>query len=264
MNSSRPLPVSNTCVCAAEGFKATPLLGGTALECTRCIADEDCSHGYVLGTIIAHHPKLKKLSCGPTSCCAVDQVGDVLCWGDNERTRLGSNFRPDLLSEAASSWTFAQSAFPVQGLHAPAVAVAVSQHAHEVFVDRNDLSCAILMDGTVQCWGTFTYCVTDDGRFTIAGLPSHSTVLLLETGNVFQGGFACAKFSDLSTYCWGDHGNGRRMSSTVLHPLTANEVPSLNKATEIALGNIHGCAVLANEEVVCWGQARLGSLGNTT
>ena len=86
---SRSLPSSNTCICP-QNSKAVPRYN--SISCQNCTADEDCRRGYVSGTLVAWHEqpgdapsKLEQLSCGPLSCCAVDQVGDVLCWGDNRR-----------------------------------------------------------------------------------------------------------------------------------------------------------------------------------
>jgi hypothetical protein len=84
INASRPLPMSNTCACATTEFKITPVLGGRALECTRCHVNEDCSRGYAYGGItVSPTRNMNQLSCGPLGCCAVDQKGEVFCWGDN-------------------------------------------------------------------------------------------------------------------------------------------------------------------------------------
>jgi hypothetical protein len=156
-NRSRPLPMGSTCVCADAGFKTTLVSGGLSLECTRCPTREDCSRGYARGTIttqqVTSPNKPKQLSCGPLGCCTVDWQGNVLCWGDNSKMRLGSSW-------VTQSFIFAQDAFPVQGLHIPATAVAVSQSTGGDVL--SDMSCALLVDGTVQCWGTFEYCVIDD------------------------------------------------------------------------------------------------------
>lgn len=66
--------------------------------------------------------------------CAVDEAGDVLCWGDNGRGQLGWPTPRGARSRVASR---------VAQLAGPAAEVAVGR----------EFSCARLRDGRVQCWG---------------------------------------------------------------------------------------------------------------
>ncbi|KAJ1467266.1 hypothetical protein T484DRAFT_1755975 [Baffinella frigidus] len=208
---SRPLPSSNTCICPANS-KAVP--NGGSMKCQDCTVDEDCNRGYVPGTLVAWYEppgetasKRKQLSCGPLSCCAVDQAGEVLCWGDNTGSRLGNSL-------VTKPWIPPWYATPVQGLHAPAIAVAVSQ---QVTADAsNNMSCALLEDGTTKCWGRFKPCadnfgcsgsayecsmgiedVTDD-QYCLYNNATHAAERLWVSS-----GTACVENSAKEIWCWG-------------------------------------------------------------
>ena len=224
---SKSLPGSNTCICKPS-FKTAFNSTSNIYSCVRCKVEgsskleygnsEDCSRGYAAGTLVAWQrtpqsapSKLKQLSCGPHSCCAVDQVGDVLCWGDNTNKRLGS----DLLEKP---WIFARDAFPVKNLGTPAVAVAVSQQ--ETMGSKNDLSCALLEDGIVTCWGSFQCCPMTDQTCTTSeyyeihectppGTDSQDEMCgFNDTQKAavslrVSSGTACATTHDGEIWCWG-------------------------------------------------------------
>ena len=226
-SSSKSLPGSNTCICLA-GQKAVYDHSSALYTCKHCVQEkndkynfgnsEDCSRGYVKGTLVAWQntpmsppSKLKQLSCGPHSCCAVNHEGKVLCWGDNTNNRLGSDL-------TGKPWIFARDAFPVKFLRAPAVAVAVSQQVSipTVAENNNDLSCALLEDGTVTCWGKFQCCprgasncasyitkvctpslTVEDSACGFYSTINAATILRVSSGT------ACVTTKDGEIWCWG-------------------------------------------------------------
>jgi hypothetical protein len=97
----------------------------------------------------------------------------------------------------------------------------------------------------------------ESGKFTVSGLSN--PVVLLETGTAF----ACATLMNQSTYCWGNYKLGQHTASMV-QPWTIDQIPELNKATTIAFGGGHGCAVLESTDVVCWGQLVTSDTGLAT
>jgi cysteine-rich repeat protein len=84
-------------------------------------------------TLITGLSSVKDFACGSESSCAVDTSGGVKCWGDDQAGELGDN-NPNPGSAAPVS---------VQNLAGPAAAVGVG----------NQSACAVLKNGSVQCWG---------------------------------------------------------------------------------------------------------------
>ncbi len=139
-----------------------------------------------------------------------------------------------------------------------------------------DYTCAILSDGSAQCWG--------DNSLTQIVVPSiSSTVTQISSGQYHS----CALLSDNSVTCWGSNSNGRRNISTIdqfvqvsagsVHTCAIledgasiqcqgynsngrTEPPSLgsNTAIEISAGAYHTCAILSDGSAVCWGTDAFG------
>jgi len=84
-------------------------------------------------TVISGLSSVKDFACGSENSCAVDTNGGVKCWGDDLAGEAGDN-NPNPGSAAAVS---------VQNLAGPAAAVGVG----------NQSACAVLKNGSVQCWG---------------------------------------------------------------------------------------------------------------
>ncbi|MEI7892825.1 MAG: RCC1 domain-containing protein, partial [Myxococcales bacterium] len=69
-----------------------------------------------------------------------------------------------------------------------------------------------------------------------------------------QGGkqFTCALRRGV-VYCWGFNGNGRLGDGTLLARGTPSSVSGLPKATALAVGSQHACALAEDRTVWCWG-----------
>jgi alpha-tubulin suppressor-like RCC1 family protein len=286
-SNSRPLPGSNTCICSPT-FKTQFNISTGVYSCNACIKEEsnkyrygnseDCSRGYAKGTLTAWQRtstsppnRLKQLSCGPLSCCAVDQVGDVLCWGDNTNLRLGSNMN-------TKPWAFARDALPVQGLHAPAVAVAVSQ---AIEAGPSDMSCALLEDGTVNCWGRFQLSAIDD---TVLGKNTHTCTNMIENGSDdplcgfkdqthtavilrVSSGTACVANEIDEIWCWGrDLWTGTGTEALPRTPRRWDNLLSLGNTgfplVDFALAERFICAMYSGK-VLCVGRKEKANFGIT-
>ncbi len=76
---------------------------------------------------------VKDLSAGHANVCALDTSGGIKCWGDDNYGQLGDGNQNEGSGEPVS----------VKGLAGPASSVAVGFYS----------ACAVLQNGSVQCWG---------------------------------------------------------------------------------------------------------------
>ena len=64
--------------------------------------------------------------------------------------------------------------------------------------------------------------------------------------------------------CWGQNGEGQLGDGNTADSLVARPVKWITKATAVAVGAGHGCALLARGAIQCWGRNDSGQLGNGT
>ena len=122
-------------------------------------------------------------------------------------------------------------------------------------------ACALLVDATVQCWGSNDWSqlgvdrVTlnhSDVPFTISGL---SGVTAITAG----GWFACALLDDASVWCWGQNTAGEIAAGepdNLFEPYRI-DLPSVRS---IDAGEHYVCAVLHDSTVSCWGRTPVPDL----
>ncbi|NVB42010.1 hypothetical protein G6O69_29560 [Pseudenhygromyxa sp. WMMC2535] len=188
--------------------------------------------------------------------CALLEDGTVTCWGNNSYGQLGYGNNSDLDSPGGSL-----------SLGGAAVKLAAGSHH----------TCALLENHDVRCWGLnfngqlglgHTNRIGDDELPSDVdpvslGLPPDTEVVDLELG----GFHTCALLSDGSVMCWGrnDYGQlGLGHANTIGDDdLPSSQAPvSLPGAVkQLALGNVHTCALLTGGEVMCWGYNGGGELG---
>jgi alpha-tubulin suppressor-like RCC1 family protein len=158
--------------------------------------------------------------------------------------------------------------------------------------DGTELSCALLQNGTVKCWGA-----NGTGQLGIGTLTGPQTCPGTQQGfNPGQTGpcsttpvlipglsgvtaltasftLACALLSNGTVECWGDNGEGELGIGTSTGPDTCGEgafaggcsdapvlVPGLTGVKQIAAGGTElVCALLAGGTVKCWGGIPEGS-----
>jgi alpha-tubulin suppressor-like RCC1 family protein len=182
----------------------------------------------------------------PNFACALLEGGTVQCWGDNTGGKLGSG----------STNTPAYVPEYVQGLEG-VVSLAVS----------NTHVCAVLGDGTVQCWGSNAWGQLGVGSTT----PSSSSVPLEVIGiseatqvTAASGPYSgtCALLKGGTVKCWGYNVSGQFGSAaigTVSVPVT---IQGLVDVIEVSLGQTQVCAVSSDGDVHCAGSNAKGQLGD--
>jgi len=186
------------------------------------------------------------ISVGQTHSCAVTSSGAVFCWGDGVNGALGTGSMDD-----------AFGAVEVTALASTAVQVAAGQAN----------TCAVLMDGTIQCWGQGTNGVLGDGTMALRSVPG-AVSGIDNAVNVDVGvDSACAVLSTGRVKCWG--GNGFRKLGQD-SPAASSSVPLeirsdwISTAQQVEVGQNHACARTSTRTLVCWGSSADGRLGRST
>lgn len=127
-----------------------------------------------------------------------------------------------------------------------------------------EFSCALLTDGSVQCWGSNGDGRLGDGTTTdnrsrpgaVDGLAEG--VVQIATG----GAHACAVLQDETVKCWGRGDSGQLGDGGTANSSTPVPVADLTGVVEVDAGLAHTCARLADGAVECWGSQADGRLGN--
>ena len=184
------------------------------------------------------------LAAGADHTCAVVPGGSVECWGANDDGQLGTGTASSALSTAP---------VPVIGV-SDAVAVGAGFQS----------SCALIADGTVECWGNNSYGQLGDGDTTIVMSPTPVAVLGLSGATSLSVGYqhACAVVSGGGVRCWGDGRSGELGNGAAIEASTTVAVSGLEGVTAVAAGGNHTCALRPDGTVWCWGRNNDGQLGN--
>jgi alpha-tubulin suppressor-like RCC1 family protein len=185
--------------------------------------------------------------------CAVLSDGTARCWGDNRRGQLGNG-------------TTTSSSTPVE-VTGIATAIAIAAGGG----DEVGFSCALLSDGTIQCWGSNRNGQLGNGEtqrsLTPVPVSGISTATTIAAGGGAITAHACALLSDDTIKCWGDNQSGQLGNGTTTGSSTPVEVTGITTAMAIAAGggrHGHSCALLFDGTIKCWGSNRNGLLGNGT
>lgn len=191
--------------------------------------------------------QVAQVATGEFASCILTTGGAVRCWGSNANGELGNG-------------TNASSAAPVQAgtLTSGVRRIAVGLHH----------GCAVLTNGSVQCWGLNTGGQLGNGSNGTSTTPVNVNLTAGEKAvDVAAGDDAtCVVLGSGAVRCWGGGsagqlGNGGNNPSTspVAVSLTANDA-----ATRIAMRGQHACVTLGNGTVKCWGDSAIGDGTHTT
>ena len=187
-------------------------------------------------------PVIVAVEAGDDHTCALDGVGSVWCWGDNDNRQLGRG--------GAGTVDDANPA-----------TVDLGQPATDLGLGENH-SCAVLADATVACWGDDDGGQLGDGTAgTDSGDPA-AVVGLTGAVNVEAGRDATCAIDDAGgVWCWGNNDDGELGLGNTTDTPTATSVSLPAAADAIALGDNFACTLLTNEEVYCWGNGSNFKLG---
>lgn len=186
-------------------------------------------------------PTFKTVSSGEHFTCGLTTLGDVYCWGANDRSQLGTS--------AISANSTPNKVYQVS-------------NAVEIAAGR-DFACARISDGGVACWGRGDLGQTGDGidttidRIFATRVQSINTAIGIAAGS----SHACVLLSDKTVKCWGENQNfqlGNETSKIETMPILVQGIPPIK---QINSGSNHTCALSETGFAYCWGDNKFGQLG---
>ncbi len=180
---------------------------------------------------------------GSHACAAIDGEFNLYCWG---RSHLGQN---QTIAEADRTPFKVPTRAPVRS-----------------FSTGNYHTCAILADGTIDCWGLNTYAELGHAgtgpEVDASVVPGVANAQVVRAGHVHT----CAVHGEGKVSCFGHNVQlqlGREPSALSGLPDLV-PLPNDAGAIDVCAGFIHSCAVLTDNTAVCWGNNLWGQLGDGT
>ena len=181
---------------------------------------------------------------GTDHTCALLANGSVKCWGKGANGRLGNNSTNDSKTPVSVSG--------IGGSSAKAVAISAGG-AH---------TCAILVNGTVKCWGANASGQLGNNSTTDAKIPvlvqGITGARIISAG----GSHTCIVLSTGTAKCWGANASGQLGNNSTATSKIAVSVSGLTGLLSISAGTSHTCATGMSAAVKCWGSGSNGRLGN--
>ena len=196
---------------------------------------------------------------GGSSVCAILDDGSMYCWGWNSHGQVGNACSP--VNQCSSTNTPTRVSFPIgwQG-----IAISTGEY----------VSCAVIDDGSLYCWGSNTNGQLADEIGTGYGGNATSTpkAVTLPVGrtavDVQIGGYGtvCAILDDGSLFCWGRNAAGTIGDGSTLDRTTPTRtlIPIPRTVSSVSVGHFHTCGVMDDHSLYCWGSgssAQYGALG---
>jgi alpha-tubulin suppressor-like RCC1 family protein len=212
--------------------------------------------------------RVTAISAAGDRTCALTKEGSVTCWGDGHAEPAA----PEGITGVAS----------LIAVGPGRVCAAITEPSRVVRCSGTDAkpmlagatikglaaggkhTCALLEDGSVQCWGANDLGQLGDG--TTADTSAPALVHALPAAVEIRAGanHTCARLRNNTVACWGDNrahqlANGTTVPSSRPLPLTG-----LVGVFELALAGDSSCARLAEGGARCWGGNSAGQLGDGT
>lgn len=203
-------------------------------------------------------PGVKSVVAGSEHTCALLWTGDVRCWGESASGRLGYG-NAERVGDDEHPWEAGN--VPLGG-HAVALSAG------------SDFTCALLDDATVRCWGNHATGRLGNQAADEIGddEPASASPTVVLGGDAVQiacsAEHCCALRADNSVLCWGEGGQGRLGHGNQDDigvdddPEEVGPVIVGGDVRQVAAGGEHTCAVLVNDDLVCWGNGANGRLGH--
>jgi alpha-tubulin suppressor-like RCC1 family protein len=187
---------------------------------------------------------IKKMATGGRHTCAITVSDHTFCWGSNENGQIGRG----------TTTTFYLTAKELVNLSSPTSLSLGANH-----------SCALINDGSVECWGnSFNGATGSKQNFTILEPKLvrgfYGPAQAISKG--FNSNHVCGILGN-RIKCAGKNNFGQLGDGTTTDNESAAIVINLGSGnpTKVVTGKSHTCALLATGEVKCWGSNEFGQLG---
>jgi uncharacterized repeat protein (TIGR02543 family) len=193
------------------------------------------------------------VSAGGFHSCALLADGTVRCWGQNDYGQLGDG---SIIVPQTRPPTPRPTPTPVtvQGI---TTAVAMKSGIFH--------TCALLRDGTMQCWGWNDFFQLGDSSVPNAS-STPVTVRGVAPAALAPGAeHTCVLLPDATVRCWGDNGFGQLGNGSprgIYPPSEAAGVTGITTAVAASSGAEHTCVLLRDGRAQCWGRGLFGRLGD--
>ncbi|MEM9468612.1 MAG: hypothetical protein AAF988_00450 [Pseudomonadota bacterium] len=183
--------------------------------------------------------------------CALRANGTVWCWGRNIHGQVGNG---------TSGTTSVNTPTQVTGI---TDAVDISR--------AGGSACAIIDDGTIECWGLGSVGQLGQGTFSSSTVPvtvsNIDNAVKLSEGS--SSAHICAVLTDGSARCWGSNDNGQLGNNAtsssnvpvdVINPLSCNSDKYVFVTSELYDGNLGG---IEGADAICQAHADRANLPGT-
>jgi alpha-tubulin suppressor-like RCC1 family protein len=228
--------LSNGVSAVAAGGDHTCAIAGNAVKCwgrndSGQLGQGSTSFGEFSPLAVAAAATATSLSAGVRHTCAVIPGGEVKCWGD--------------------------------GVALPTTVATLSSGM--VKVSAGDYhTCVLTQAGGVKCWGFNSSGGLGDGTTVSSPVPVDVVGLGSGVAAISAGGtHTCALTVAGGVKCWGENTYGELGDGTTRMRLTPVDVGGMDSGViALSAGTRTTCALLASNEVRCWGSDRYGEVGD--
>ena len=239
-----------TQVSAGWGGCALVHAGGLKTEVWCWGDDKNGQIGDGLTGIDAKSPRMVKnlsdaqyVSNGGADNCALVHNGGAWCWGYNGYGELGNG------TKTSSNLPVAVSGLPL----------SLSQIAAGF-----EHTCALLKNGTVDCWGSNNHGQLGNGSTSDSTTPVPVTGLTGVVQIAVADSATCALTNAGDVGCWGANLFGELGNGTTTDSDVPVQVSGLSGAVSIGASDSTVCAGLLSGQADCWGDNSVGELGTGT
>ncbi len=205
------------------------------------LGDGTAGGTYVSPVIVFGISTAVAVAVGHMHSCAVLADGRAQCWGSNGSGQIGNGCSVDATCLRVLTPT------DVVNLSGAVAIASGEQHA-----------CALLADGTVNCWG---YGVLGDGTDSTSYIPVKVSGIDTAVAIAAGGTHSCVVLSNGKAKCWGTGAYGQLGDGGFSDSWAPVDVAQITNATEIACGDSHTCAALSSGQIMCWGYNTEGQVG---
>jgi Regulator of chromosome condensation (RCC1) repeat len=294
--------VSGATGIAAGLFFGCAILADTTVKCWGAsdgtwslLANGKLTSTGVPPTTIAGLTGVTQLAAAEDHVCALTADRSMYCWGKNTSGELADGTTNDANNAPVKSSLFDGyeiqqiatrgdetavllpdgSVEAVGGMH-PSVTIMAGVYGAQQIAEGYEHGCAVLVDGTVACWGANDTGQLGDGTTALPVYYRGTPVVGLSDAVqvAAYSSSTCAITRSGEVKCWGDNTRGELgdghadpiVAKTQPAQITPN-LPAVGIATATALPSNTGynaCAVLADQTVRCWGDNSYDQLGDGT